>query len=138
MPETTPPAPTTTARLRRGCIRTFLPIFMIIGGIIACSIGMTVLADVVCYSNASTWIPYYPNAEVVSESYTLFRPFGMGRTRVVLRSDDSSTVVGKWYYDYRREQGLMPSNMLASVNYHVQPQPEGGVRISLSSSCASW
>lgn len=118
--------------------KVFISMLVIFAGIVLCS-GITFISiDFICVGNANAWLPQYPNAEVISETHTFLRPWGMGVTRMVLHSDDDRAIVADWYLKERAKNGVTdPVNLLATMSYSVRRNSDGsGTTISLSSDCA--
>ena len=108
-------------------------------GIFVC-ISVTVFGlDVACYRDTTTWLPVYPNAEVVSSSYNMFRPWAMGRTEMVLHSKDDFVTVNGWYVDQMRAiNDVNADRGIATTDYSIRRDSEGsGTTIYLSSTCAN-
>lgn len=122
-----------------GCRRQIIVLVSIMFGIFACVSVTVVGLDMACYRDVATWLPVYPNAEVVSSNYTMFRPWAMGRTQMILHSEDDFVTVNGWYIDQMR--AITDRNTdrgIATTNYRVQRDPDSdGTLISLSSSCAN-
>ncbi|MFP4322930.1 MAG: hypothetical protein ACLFTK_10800 [Anaerolineales bacterium] len=120
-------------RSLRSCAVFGLTFFVFFG-------GGTVFIDQTCISQTRTYMPLYPNAEVVSEEYTYFRPFGIGETRVIMRTADAEGAVRRWYREIRREayretgEG-MPG--LAQIRMGVIEADESGTTLSLNSFCVT-
>lgn len=118
--------------------RTPLVILVIIVGTFVCLGVLSFYVDSTCVSEAETWIPLYPNAEVVSERYTGMRPFGMGSTNLQLLTPDDILEVRRFYQESRA--GLDPAKAnsgLASVLFNLREAEGGGTLITLTSECAS-
>jgi hypothetical protein len=110
------------------------------GGSLLCGSVMGVVIDRVCMDNANAWIPQYPGSTVISESHTFLNVFGMGITRMQLKSDDPANKVKRWYLDLHGKVSLenRPFTQLAAMGYGVsEDKQNGGSLISLTSDC-SW
>lgn len=120
-------------RARRGFFIGFIVIFLGVG---ACLGTMVITIDSVCVRDANEWIPYYPDAELVSEYYTGVRAWGMGVTDVILHTPDDPKTVRQWYNDMR--QGIGPAAPLADMNFSIRyDEDDTGSNIYLTSECAS-
>lgn len=105
-------------------------------GILLCLFALGVSIDMVCVRDANDMIPIYPNSTLISQSYTMFRPFGLGDTVVVLETDDAERDVLEWYGDIRT-QNMTSYQSLAEMRFSVGPRADGaGARIVLTSDCA--
>jgi len=105
-------------------------------GTLICVLTLSVTIDSVCAREASEQIPPYPNSTVIRQSHTLFRPFGMGETVMVLETDDDQRDVLKWYTEIR-QQAVSNYQGLSVLNFNVSPRESGdGARIVLTSDCA--
>jgi hypothetical protein len=65
----------------------------------ACIATLVFAGDSICHSDIEQWIPYYPNATVVSTEYDFIRARGIGTTTVTLMSDDDEETVRQFYRD---------------------------------------
>lgn len=120
-----------------GCSGTIRVVIIIIIGIFLCSGGMFFAVDSRCVSLASTWIPVYPNSELVFETHEYLRPFGAGQTRAQYSSPDDITTVRQWYIDHRSELGLFNDGQIANFRYSVsEATDKTGSMITLISRCA--
>jgi hypothetical protein len=102
-----------------------------------CLGSIIVGADMICKSNVETWLPYYPNAEVVSIEHDFIRARAMGETWVVLSSPDDPETVRQFYRD--NTLALMRAETLrgwAITDWRVEADPDGeGSIIRLYSLC---
>lgn len=94
--------------------------------------------DRTCHSAISQWLPYYPDAKVISEDHNFFRPQGMGLTVITLGSEDDSETVKQFYRDNNIAMlrgGV--SRGLAALDWNVEEDPDnvGGSLIYLFSEC---
>jgi len=127
-------------RQPRGCKRSLLSVFVIIGAIILCVGGTTLGLDGICVADVAPRMVYYPGATVISENHTFFREFGMGETGIVLHSDDDPEKVRSWYAvtisDILKQRGS--GGTFGAVKWLVQAGEDGkGSDIALYSKCAS-
>ena len=84
---------------RKGCISQ-ITWFMTLFAMGCVCLGTMVLgADAICKSHVETWLPYYPNAEVMSIEHDFIRARAMGETWVVLSSPDEAETVRQFYRD---------------------------------------
>jgi hypothetical protein len=117
----------------RSCMLT---IVIIIVGTFVCAGALIFITDTVCQRNAAQWLPRYPDAQIVAESRTFLRTFGVGVTQVTLTTPDDPTTVRSWYNDERSRNEANPVNLLATMNLRVSEGENGGSIILLSSECA--
>jgi hypothetical protein len=131
-----------------GCLRkTLTGCLMIIIGIFICSVVSVAGIDVMCHNDIEHKLPFYPQAEIISQESGFFRPRAMGVSTVLLTSSDSAQDVRKWYSDYRLElekqsydertgRRVAPGG-LATVSFSVEENPDTGkTLITLMSDCA--
>lgn len=113
-----------------------LTLFLFCGGTLLCTGIFYLGLDFVCVNDAQTWIPPYPDAEVVSEDYNFLRPFGVGITQIQLYTTDARQDIVSWYGQARSGLGINATS-LATMNYTISEADDGeGHIISLSSECA--
>jgi hypothetical protein len=133
---------TSPGRLLR---QTIFSILVILLAIMLCSIVSVLSIDELCHSEIERTLPLYPGAELVSQQHEFFRPRAMGRTYLVLATDDLAADVSQWYRDNRLklathaedESGRNLSNGLATVSYRVsKDEVTGQTLIYLVSECA--
>lgn len=123
---------------------TLLSILLIFVGIIACCLSLFVGVDWACHRDINTWMPIYPNSELVAQEYNFVRPRAMGITSATYTTSDATDVVRRWYTTYRREltSGLAASGEtvargLAATRYQVVENLEGdGTLVIQYSECA--
>ncbi len=122
-----------------GCKRYLVTTTLIIVAIFACATVITVTLDVVCERDIANWLPMYPEAEVLSLTYNSFRPWAMGRTNAVMKTDAPFVEVNTWYVMQLRAASDRNVNRgLATTNHRLQiDQESDGTLIYLSSECAS-
>lgn len=112
-------------------------LLIMVGSTVACMGVFVFSLDEVCRANIAMRQPLYPNAEVMTTEYSLFRPRAMGITRLTLATADDPETVRQWFRDVtmdllQREQ----FRGIASLNYQVHENPEGeGSLINLYSEC---
>lgn len=132
-------------RKQGGCRRLLMSTSAIILCIIACSVVTFLGIDARCNYDIETWLPVYPDAEVVSVDYDFLRARGMGETTLVLYTPDDSNTVRTWYTNYRREltrgeQGANPNRAMggiAETRRSITDAPDApGTLITLFSKCA--
>ncbi len=98
---------------------------MILGAIIFVAL-IVLLFDQVCYMDITDRQTMYPDAEIVSQEYDLFRPRAMGITTLVLQTDDDEETLKQWLRERNLE--LLRAERwrgLAALNWGVQPAREG-------------
>ncbi len=131
-----------------GCSRRAgLGCLAILGAMFVCIASFFVVTDFGCYNTMTAKLPMYPNAQVVTWKYNMFRAFGIGETLILLNTDDTPDVVRDWYgrtvgaVYQAAQQGKRndPFFFLASARYTVTSVPNGGTgsQILLSGVCAS-
>jgi len=101
--------------------------------------GLAVMGiDYSCQVTIETWTPYYPDAEVVSVEYDLFRPRAMGNSLVILSTPDEYLVVNEWYQDHQANLREMDQvEGIATYGFNVRNNPDSdGSLIYLFSECA--
>src|SRR5687768_8558084 len=81
------------------CLTTVIIILVII---FACSTSLIVVVDTNCASKAQTWIPPYPNGQIVRENHNFLRLFGMGVSERIMTSPDDPQTIQTWYNEDRR------------------------------------
>lgn len=112
-----------------------LVIFGVIGVVAAAAM---VYLDISCYNDLTKRLPLYPGAEVITSYYNMFRPWGMGDTRYILKSSDDSLTVRNWYarntgQDAReRARG---GGRVGNADWEVWSDTDGGALISLHGAC---
>lgn len=130
-------APHDSRYTTRGCL---LGILMIVLGIIGCGSIFYVAVDTSCVSDADLWLVDYPNSRLQEETFSFFRPFGIGQTTRVLYSPDPINAVRDWYMDRDRrliEAGNVKNRNYARMAYLLDNAPgDDGTVIALVSNCA--
>lgn len=125
--------------------QTIIGSLLIVLAVVVCSVVMFVSIDAICARNIETALPFYPDAELVSQEYNFLRPRAMGQTYVVLESGDDFATVRQWYRDHRLQQStrraeddsMRTSSGLATVSHRVAQDPvTGRTLIYLVSECA--
>ena len=104
-----------------------------------CFLTLLVTVDQMCSTSIEQWIPYYPDAEVISVEYSLFRPRSMGETVTVLLTRDDEETVREFYrqtilalLDEQQTRGL------ARTHWDTEQNLDGdGTFIILSSECGT-
>jgi hypothetical protein len=118
----------------KGLITWFISLFVLAA---ICLSTMVIAADMICKSNVEQWLPYYPNAEVVSIEHDFLRARAMGETWVTLASPDDAETVRQFYRDHTI--AVMREGTLrgwAITDWHVDSNPDGnGSIIRLYSTC---
>lgn len=124
----------TRAYTLKGCALTFV---LIMAGITALTILATLGFDKACSDAGKTWLPTYPGAELVEESYSFLRMFGIGTSRRVLFSSDDYLDVRRWYQDSDIENSRNnASRGGATFNVLAQEANGGGTDIIITFECA--
>jgi len=127
---------------RKGCtVRGLLwSLIFIPIGILFCSTSVYVAVDSSCHKDATRWLVDYPNAELVEQTHTGFRPFGLGTTIRLLRSPDRELAVKAWYWDHNTElnqQRIFMADSLATmhITYPIVEDNSEVTWIELRSEC---
>lgn len=118
----------------RGCALTM---GLIIVGVFALAMILTLVVEQGCENVGESWLPTYPNAEVVSERYTFLQIYGIGTTQRSLYSPDDHTDVRRWYNDQqnaasREGVGRGSAQFVARIN----EAEDGGTTIDIYFECA--
>ncbi len=116
--------------------------FLVIIFVIFSVCGMTVYVglDVSCYNDAQKWLPDYPDAELVNESHTFVRAFGVGETTRILYTTDDQQTVYDWYFDHDQANnvtGARRDDGIGFMRWTVAENDGGGTQIVLYSECSS-
>lgn len=116
----------------------FKPFFVLILIICACSGISVVGVNFICISSATTWLPIYPGAQVVSDSHTFLSTFGMGETLLVLATPDAEPEVYSWYAVAIRKvsQQNNPPRIARTKWATAEGEDGNGTLITLYSACA--
>ena len=121
-----------------GCKRQVVTMLLIIVSIFGC-VSVTVIGlDAACYRDVTAWLPVYPDAEIISQSNEFFRPWAMGRTNMLLYTDDDYNTVNRWYIEQLTAvSAVQPDRGIARTDWRLRRDAErGGTLIQLSSECA--
>ena len=98
---------------------------MLVGGV-GLIVLIVLIIDQVCYMDITSRQTMYPDAEIVAETYDMFRPRAMGMTTLVLQTDDDEETLKQWLRERNLE--LLRANRfrgLAALNWGVHPVREG-------------
>ena len=68
---------------------------MLVGGV-GLIVLIVLLFDQVCYMDITDRQTMYPDAEIVAETYDMFRPRAMGMTTLVLQTDEDEETLKQW------------------------------------------
>lgn len=121
--------------LPRGCLfGTFAVMFTVL----TCTSMLYVVTDLNCAQAADRWLPDYPGAEVVSQTHSWLRPFGIGETTRILRTPDTVSEVDLWYLRSDRQRtanGELRDSNTAWLRWAVDEVESGGSVIVLVSHC---
>jgi hypothetical protein len=105
--------------------------------VFGCPGSIAIVADVACNASIETWLPIYPNSDLVSVQHNFVRPRGLGSTFMILRTLDTVEQVESYYHQNVAmlvNQGA-PRGM-GSTDFQVQEDPENvGSIIVLFSQC---
>lgn len=121
----------------RGCL--VLSLLMLLG-VLGIGGGFYAAIDISCVAAANEWLPDYPDAELVEETYSFLRPWGVGETTRILYSPDAPFDVSIWYREGDRErsdEGKSPTDGPARMRWFVRETEDGGSTILLTSNCSS-
>lgn len=104
---------------------------------VACIGSIVFVGDVQCSNDIETWIPLYPNGDVISVDYDFIRMRAWGNSRTIQASPDEVETTKQFYRDHVLQLfDQETSRGLASTSWTVEPNPEtGGSLIILASSC---
>ena len=106
----------------------FVMALMLIGTIL-CGVSVYVVVNNKCASEARTWLPVYPGAEIVEEQFTFLRMFGIGQSRRILYTPDDAPDVRRWYLQYMndttRETGSGIGGGFANMSYEIRAADDG-------------
>lgn len=119
----------------KGILISMLVIFGIIAGIAGV---VTFALDQGCYYDLTQRLPLYPGAEVVTTYYNMFRPWGMGDTRYILKSSDDTLVVRNWYARNTGADAVERARgggRVGNADWEVWRDTDGGTLISLHGAC---
>ncbi len=120
----------------RGCL---LMMGVLSLGVLGCISVLLVSIDVSCHNAAQVELVDYPGSELVSEEWSLLRPFGLGETTRILYSADESREVRIWYQQYRTRLSAdgQIGRSIANLRFRVEDASGGeGSTIVLYSDCA--
>ncbi len=97
---------------------------MVLGAIILIVL-FVLLIDQVCHSDITSRQMMYPDVEIVSEDYDLFRARALGFTTLVLQTNEDEETLRQWIRDRNLE--LLRANRfrgLAALTWGVRPVRE--------------
>ncbi|NJL57793.1 hypothetical protein HC928_23680 [bacterium] len=121
----------------RGCL--LLSLLMLLG-LLGIGGGFYAAIDISCVSAAAEWLPDYPGAELVEQTHSFIRPWGVGETTRILYTPDAPFDVNTWYRDgdlERTREGKSPTSGPARMRWFVREADDGGSTILLFSNCSS-
>ena len=136
---------TETMSLGRLLRQTIISTLVILVAVILCSLVSVLGIDAICHNDIEKVLPYYPNADLVSQQHDFLRARAMGHTYEVLATNDLPANVRQWYSDLRLklakhgadDSGRNMPNGLATVSYRVaKDDVTGQTLIYLVSECA--
>jgi hypothetical protein len=104
---------------------------------LACLGSLVIVSDQICSANIAEWIPYYPEATLVSEEHDFIRLRAMGTSKVVLSTPDDAETTRQFYRDTTlRLMRAGETRGWATTDWRVDPNPDGqGSLITLVSEC---
>jgi hypothetical protein len=105
--------------------------------VFGCPGSFAIGVDFACHASITTWLPVYPDAEVISVDYNFIRPFGLGSTLMVLRSsDDPETITAFYRQNIEDLINKGTPRGMGTTDFFAQPHPEHeGSLITLFSRC---
>ncbi len=119
------------------CRRFVLGLILILAGIMACMASLFVMTDSACHQAAQHWLPHYPGAMMVEETYSFLRAYGIGTTRQVLETQNDRETVYDWYRAADKANGEAGHTQAdAKMNWHITEAETGGSIVVLTSECA--
>ncbi|MBZ0304177.1 MAG: hypothetical protein K8J31_30860 [Anaerolineae bacterium] len=120
-------------RLRRWIRNIVLFLLLVFG----CPGSMAVVGDIACNISINTWLPVYPDAQVISVEHNFIRPRGLGATLMVLRTPDDPETVNTFYR--QNIQDLVDRGAprgMGSTDWSAREDPdEEGTLLALYSRC---
>lgn len=118
--------------------RSYLLALMFISlGICGLTLATTYFYDSACRAGANNWLPVYPNAQMVEESYSFLTMHGIGITQREFYTEDYYLDVRRWYQDQNTIAGREHKTRGgSSMRYRATEIESGGTRIQLFSECA--
>jgi hypothetical protein len=103
-------------------------------------VGFTVFlfaaADQFCRYDISKRLPYYPNAQLISQEKDSLRYRAIGTSHMVFHSNDDPETVAQWYQALNLEQlnkGIFRG--LADIKRWHEPETTGGTTIYYRTAC---
>jgi hypothetical protein len=106
----------------RGCV---IAIVLMLLAIFICATGTTLFLDNRCHTLITRWMPLYPDGEIISQTHSFLRPFGLGRTEVVMEVPETSTEIRTWFNEERARRGAVPDGVVRKVSLNFEPVAEG-------------
>ncbi len=94
--------------------------------------------DQLCRSDISKRLPFYPNADLLSQEKDLLRYRAAGTTNLVFHTDDDVETVAKFYRALnleRLDKGIFRG--LADIQRSYKADPEGGTIIFYRTACGT-
>ncbi len=106
---------------------------------IICFLGMGATVDVVCHNSITPWLPFYPNARIVTQEHNFIRPHALGLSLTMLSTPDDLETVQQFY----RENIISllqkeTARGLAATDWRAEENPDGGTLIRLYSECGQF
>lgn len=94
-------------------------------------------SDQYCRYEINQRLPIYPEATLLSQEFNGLRVRATGASQMVVSTPDSPETVQEWYRQFNLERVKREGPQgLASVNYVLEPNPEGeGTLIYYNSEC---
>ena len=122
--------------------RFLISLVVIVIGIFVLVVVLYASVDIRCAKEANRWLVAYPDSEILSDSYTGFRPFGLGITTRWLHSTDDKVTVRRWYTERNNQLSQEGYSIVGGISrlqmgYSDATEEEGGgTIIRLNSECA--
>ncbi|TVR24389.1 MAG: hypothetical protein EA396_01480 [Anaerolineaceae bacterium] len=108
--------PGCTSRPLVGCFIIFL--------VMICSVSSFVLVgDQMCRNELNSYLPPYPDAELIYTDYNFIRPFGIGQTVKQYYSEDDPITIRAWYGPFIAERSR--TRRLTRGEYHAVRADDG-------------
>ncbi len=126
-----------------GCSKkAVLAVGLVIGLVVACLVGSTLVTDRLCRQGFDRRLPVYPGAAIQWERHNFLSAFGMGETVMALTSPDDPDTVHAWYTTTTAEaiRGSVDDvpMRLTRGEWTVDPDEDGtGAQIILHGLCVN-
>jgi hypothetical protein len=115
-------------------IRNIVLLLLLVFG---CPGSFALVVDFACNRSIETWLPIYPNAELVSAEHNFIRVRGLGTSFMVYHTPDAPDVVEAFYR--QNIDTLVSQNTprgMGGTDFFIEDNPDGeGSLIVLYSRC---